>query len=51
MSVQFLNPPGQFYFLPEEMVDTGTLLVLENQERVIGRTIGTRETFEFVISF
>ncbi len=43
-------PAGQMYFEPQDLTETGTLLVLERTVPII-RTAATRETFEFVVSF
>ena len=43
-------PPGQRYFLPTDIIDTGILLVLEHTVPLI-RTAATRETFTFVVTF
>lgn len=43
-------PPGQRYFLPDEIEDQGILLAIENITPII-RVPSTRETFSFVITF
>ncbi|WP_073585037.1 hypothetical protein [Vibrio quintilis] len=43
-------PAGQFYFQPEELEKSGTLLLLEHRKPLY-RDTGVRETFEFVITF
>lgn len=42
-------PPGQMYFLPAEVVDPGTLLLLERIDRV-PRSPNVRATFEQVFT-
>ena len=43
-------PPGQMFFDAAEVVDPGTLYLLEHVPAII-RTPATRETFEFVLTF
>ena len=43
-------PPGQRYFLPNEITKHGILLVLEHTVPLV-RTPATRETFSFVVTF
>jgi hypothetical protein len=43
-------PPGQRYFEPQDIINTGILLVLERTVPLI-RTAATRETFSFVVTF
>ncbi|WP_265031310.1 hypothetical protein [Wolbachia endosymbiont (group A) of Tiphia femorata] len=43
-------PPGQRYFEPQDIEDPGILLVLEHTVPLI-RTVATRETFAFVVTF
>ncbi|WP_341816478.1 hypothetical protein [Wolbachia endosymbiont (group A) of Agelastica alni] len=43
-------PPGQRYFEPQDIVNSGILLVLEYTVPLI-RTFATRETFSFVVTF
>ncbi|WP_341820712.1 hypothetical protein [Wolbachia endosymbiont (group A) of Myopa testacea] len=43
-------PPGQRYFEPQDIEDPGILLVLEHTVPLI-RTVATRETFSFVVTF
>ncbi|GHM58793.1 MAG: hypothetical protein sL5_09090 [Candidatus Mesenet longicola] len=43
-------PPGQRYFEPQDIIDQGILLVLEHTVPLI-RTVATRETFSFVVTF
>lgn len=43
-------PPGQRYFEPKDIEDSGILLVLEHTVPLI-RTSATRETFSFVVTF
>jgi hypothetical protein len=43
-------PEGQRYFLPIQVANPGTLLVVENSAP-IHRSMATRETFEFVVTF
>ncbi|WP_338406677.1 MULTISPECIES: hypothetical protein [unclassified Wolbachia] len=42
--------PGQRYFEPQDIEDPGILLVLEHTVPLI-RTVATRETFAFVVTF
>lgn len=42
-------PPGQMYFLPEEIQDSGRLLAVERIPALI-RSASVRETFEFVLT-
>jgi hypothetical protein len=43
-------PSGQFYLLPAEVADPGTLLVIERRQPIV-REITTRHLFEFVVTF
>lgn len=43
-------PSGQFYLLPSDIEDPGTLLVIERRAPII-REITTRQLFEFVVTF
>ncbi|HDX8858940.1 hypothetical protein [Klebsiella variicola] len=43
-------PVGQEYLLPEEVEEPGTLLVLENIEKLV-RSPQIRQQFEFVVQF
>jgi hypothetical protein len=43
-------PPGQRYFEPTDIDESGILLVLERTVPLI-RTAATRETFSFVVTF
>ncbi|HRQ04363.1 MAG TPA: hypothetical protein PK580_00205 [Nitrosomonas halophila] len=43
-------PPGQMYFEPENVVDPGTLLVIERTQK-FDRSPSVRQSFEFVITF
>lgn len=43
-------PAGQFYLLPAEVAQPGTLLVIERRAPII-REITTRQLFEFVVTF
>jgi hypothetical protein len=43
-------PPGQQYFLPQEVTDPGILLLLEHEPAMI-RTPAVRESFSFVVTF
>ncbi|GHM58157.1 MAG: hypothetical protein sL5_11080 [Candidatus Mesenet longicola] len=43
-------PPGQRYFEPQDIENPGILLVLEHTVPLI-RTVATRETFSFVVTF
>lgn len=43
-------PPGQMYFEPENVVDPGTLLVIERMQK-FDRSPSVRQSFEFVITF
>lgn len=42
-------PPGQAYFLPAQIADPGTLLMLERFPRII-RSNAVRQSFEFVLT-
>lgn len=42
-------PPGQLYFLPEDIVEPGDMTVLEHVPKII-HTAKNRQTFRFVIS-
>ncbi|WP_339045298.1 hypothetical protein [Candidatus Mesenet endosymbiont of Agriotes lineatus] len=48
--VKEVLPPGQRYFEPQDIIDSGILLVLEHTVPLI-RTAATRETFSFVVTF
>ncbi len=43
-------PAGQFYLLPAQVAQPGTLLVIERRAPII-REITTRQLFEFVVTF
>jgi hypothetical protein len=43
-------PPGQKYFLPNQVIDPGILLLLEHEPAMI-RSPAVRESFSFVITF
>lgn len=43
-------PSGQFYLLPAQVSNPGTLLVIERRAPII-REITTRQLFEFVVTF
>jgi hypothetical protein len=43
-------PPGQEYFLPNQVIDPGILLLLEHEPPMI-RTPAVRENFCFVVTF
>lgn len=43
-------PPGQMYFEPADIVDTGTLLVIERTDK-FDRSASVRQSFEFVVTF
>lgn len=43
-------PPGQMYFEPADVVDPGTLLVIERTEK-FDRSASVRQSFEFVVTF
>jgi hypothetical protein len=43
-------PVGQFYLLPAEVAQPGTLLVIERRAPIV-REITTRQLFEFVVTF
>lgn len=43
-------PAGQFYLLPADVAQPGTLLVIERRTPII-REITTRQLFEFVVTF
>lgn len=43
-------PPGQTYFIPDDIVDPGTLLVIERTPK-FDRSASVRQSFEFVITF
>jgi hypothetical protein len=43
-------PPGQEYFLPNQVISPGILLLLEHEPAMI-RTPAVRESFAFVITF
>lgn len=43
-------PSGKYYLLPAEVLNKGTLLLVENRLPLF-RDQGVRETFEFVITF
>lgn len=43
-------PPGQMYFEPGDIIDPGTLLVIERVSKV-ERSPSVRQSFEFVITF
>lgn len=43
-------PSGQFYLLPAEVAQPGTLLVIERRAPIV-REITTRQLFEFVVTF
>jgi hypothetical protein len=43
-------PAGQFYLLPAQVAQPGTLLVIERRAPII-RQITTRQLFEFVVTF
>jgi hypothetical protein len=43
-------PPGQKYFLPDQVTDPGILLLLEHEPAMI-RTPAVRESFSFVVTF
>ncbi|WDE04669.1 hypothetical protein SG34_025620 [Thalassomonas viridans] len=43
-------PDGQYYFTPDELESTGSLMLLEHRKPLF-RDQGVRETFEFVLSF
>jgi hypothetical protein len=43
-------PPGQEYFLPNQVTDPGILLLLEHEPAMI-RTPVVRESFSFVVTF
>jgi hypothetical protein len=43
-------PPGQQYFLPNQVIDPGILLLLEHEPAMI-RSPAVREKFSFVITF
>jgi hypothetical protein len=43
-------PPGQEYFLPNQVIDPGILLLIEHEPAMI-RTPAVRESFAFVVTF
>lgn len=43
-------PSGQFYLLPAQVAQPGTLLVIERRAPIV-REITTRQLFEFVVTF
>ena len=43
-------PSGQFYLLPAEVAQPGTMLVIERRAPII-RSATTRQLFEFVVTF
>lgn len=43
-------PPGQMYFEPADIVDAGTLLVIERTPK-FDRSPSVRQSFEFVVTF
>lgn len=43
-------PSGQFYLLPADVAQPGTLLVIERRAPIV-REITTRQLFEFVVTF
>lgn len=43
-------PAGQFYLLPAQVAQPGTMLVIERRAPII-REITTRQLFEFVVTF
>lgn len=44
-------PPGQSYFTPDQIVDPGTLLMLEHREKTLERTTSERCSLGYVIPF
>ena len=44
-------PPGQSYFTPADVIDPGTLLMLEHREKVLERTTSERCFIAYVIPF
>lgn len=43
-------PPGQMYFEPADVIEAGTLLVIEHIQK-FERSASVRQTFEFVVTF
>jgi hypothetical protein len=43
-------PEGQEYFLPNQVIDPGILLLIEHEPAMI-RTPAVRESFAFVVTF
>lgn len=43
-------PAGQFYLLPNQVANPGTLLVIQRRAPIV-REITTRQLFEFVVTF
>lgn len=43
-------PPGQMYFEPADVTNSGTLLVIEHIQK-FERSASVRQTFEFVVTF